>query len=40
MELVMGVLLIVSIVISRIDFKEINLKRRLRAEIAAGGGVS
>lgn len=40
MELVMGVLLIVSIVISRIDFKEIIRKRRLRAEIAAGGGVS
>ena len=38
MELVMGVLLIVSIVISRIDFKEMIRKRRLRAEIAAGGG--
>ena len=40
MELLMGVLLIVSIVISRIDFKEIIRKRRLRAEIASGGGVS
>ncbi len=40
MELVMGVLLIVSIVISRIDFNEIIRKRRLRAELAAGGGVS
>jgi len=40
MELVMGILLIVSIVISRIDFKEIIRKRRLRAAIAAGGGVS
>jgi ribose transport system permease protein len=38
MELVMGVLLIVSIVVSRIDFKEIIRKRRLRAEIAAKGG--
>jgi len=40
MELVMGVMLIVSIVISRIDFKEIIRKRRLRAELTAGGGVS
>lgn len=40
MELVMGVLLIVSIVVSRIDFKEIIRKRRLRAELAGGGGVS
>jgi ribose transport system permease protein len=40
MELVMGVLLIVSIVVSRIDFKEIVRKRRLRAEIASGGGAS
>ena len=40
MELVMGVLLIVSIIISRIDFKEIIRKRRLRAELATGGGVS
>ncbi|MCP4377436.1 MAG: ABC transporter permease [bacterium] len=40
MEFVMGVLLIVSIVISRIDFKEIIRKRRLRAELAAGGGAS
>lgn len=37
MEVVMGVLLIVAIVLSRIDFKEIIRKRRLRAEIAAGG---
>ncbi len=40
MELLMGILLIVSIVISRIDFKEIVRKRRLRAEIASGGGAS
>ncbi|MDP6524008.1 MAG: ABC transporter permease [Kiritimatiellia bacterium] len=40
MELVMGVLLIVSIVVSRIDFKEIIRRRRFRAELAAGGGVS
>jgi len=40
MEIVMGVLLIVSIVVSRIDFKEIIRKRRLRAELAAGGGES
>ena len=37
MEVVMGVLLIVAIVLSRIDFKEIIRRRRLRAEIAAGG---
>ena len=40
MELVMGVLLIGSIVISRIDFNEIIRRRRLRAEIASGGGAS
>jgi len=40
MELVMGVLLIVSIVVSRIDFKEIIRKRRLRAELAGQGGRS
>jgi len=40
MELVMGVLLIVSIVVSRIDFKEIVRRRSLRAKIASGGGVS
>ncbi len=40
MELVMGVLLIVSIVISKIDFREIMRKRHLRAQIDAGGGAA
>lgn len=37
MEVVTGVLLIVSIVVSRIDFKEILRRRRVRARIAAAG---
>jgi len=40
MELVMGVLLIVSIVISRIDFQEVVRRRQLRAQIAASGGAA
>jgi ribose transport system permease protein len=38
MELVMGVLLIVSIVISKIDIQEVLRKRQLRTQIATRGG--
>jgi ribose transport system permease protein len=38
MELVMGVLLIVSIVVSKIDVRDIMRKRHLRAQIGARGG--